>query len=265
MIGSHLRFGRQARAFDTRIPHMSALRFGFGKPAIPLPPAKDYSHGLSGFGMMLNDRISDCTCAAYYHARQVWSYNSTGKMMTEPDSDVEKLYAWVTGYKPKAKAGNPLENPTDRGAKVQDILRYLYRTGAPLGSTGSSRDKILGYVEVDPSIPADMKRTIFECGVAYIGFVVPAGWIESSPPRLWDAKPGDPRSKEGHSVILAGYDTDGYVAISWGEKYKMTSAFVSEFVDEAYAIADRKWFNHTGQLPLGMDRGQLETIMQHLL
>src|SRR5579862_7669629 len=92
------KLGRTARGHDPRIPHFSAL--AAGKVLPPIPPAHDWSTGMpSDLGMMMNDTLGDCTCAAVYHARQVWTAN-TGGIVTEPDSDVEMLYEKACGYKP---------------------------------------------------------------------------------------------------------------------------------------------------------------------
>ena len=163
------KLGRTARTYDPRIPHMSALMAG--KPALPPAPATvDNTKGMpADLGMMLNDTLGDCTCAAVYHAIQVWTFNSTqGKNMdTEPDSDVKKLYALACGYKPNT----PGEGP---GGNEQHVLKYLLQHGAPCGPTGSTSNKIAGFVEVDPRVTDDVKLAIWNCGVAYIGFAVPA-------------------------------------------------------------------------------------------
>jgi hypothetical protein len=67
---------------------------------------------------------------------------------------------------------------------------------------------------------------------------------------------------EGHAVILAGYDENGAVVISWGQRYQMTWAFITNIVDEVYAIADAAWIASGGQTPAGMTLAQLEAQMQ---
>src|SRR5271170_6620209 len=97
-MASH-KLGRLRRSFDPRIPHMSALLAGQTLP--PPPPSVDYTTGMPpNLGMMMNDTLGDCTCAAYYHALQVWSFDASGKIDTETDNDVEELYEKACGYKP---------------------------------------------------------------------------------------------------------------------------------------------------------------------
>jgi hypothetical protein len=44
----------------------------------------------------------------------------------------------------------------------------------------------------------------------------------------------------------------------------MTPAFMSQFCDEAYALADMDWINATGKSPAGLSIAQLEDFMQSL-
>ena len=211
--------------------------------------------------MMLNDKLGDCTCAAVYHAIQVWTFNSSqGKNMdTEPDSDVEKLYELACGYNPKT----PGEGP---GGNEQHVLKYLLRHGAPCGTTGSTCNKIAAFVEVDARITDDVKRAILDCGVAYIGFAVPASLMPpgQEPPKVWKVDPNNTQMVGGHAVVLAGYDASGARVISWGSYYTMTWEFFAKYVDEVYAIADQAWVDATGKTPGGLSMQQLQAQMQAL-
>ena len=146
------KLGRNPRSYNPRIPHLSALRAGRQVP--PPPPSVDYTTGMpANFGMMLNDTLGDCTCAAFYHAIQVWSFKAQSKETTEPDRDVEQLYIQACGYDPKQGGEGP-------GGNEQHVLTYLLNSGAPFGPAGKSRHKILGFVEVDPRNIDDVKSAI---------------------------------------------------------------------------------------------------------
>jgi hypothetical protein len=251
------KFGRTPRTFNPRIPHMSAILAG--KKLVATPPSIDYVKGMpANFGMMLNDTLGDCTCAAYYHARQVWSFNAQNKELTEPDKDVEQLYVDACGYNPRAGGEGP-------GGNEQHVLTYLLNNGAPVGPNASARDKILGFVEVDPRNLDDVKRTIADCGVAYIGFKVPQNIAPAGapPPQTWNVDPSAPIVGL-HAVVLPGYDSSGATVISWGSLYKMTWQFFSTYVDEVYAIADPAWVNGKGTTPGGLTVAELEAQMQAL-
>ena len=257
---THFMLGRLARAHDPRIPHLSALLAG--KKLSPPPAQVDYTKGMpKNLGMMMNDTLGDCTCAAVYHAIQVWTFNaSKGKVIdTEPDSDVEKLYELACGYKP-AQGG---EGP---GGNEQHVLKYLLTKGAPTGHNGATTHKIAAFVEVDPRNTDDVKRAINECGLVYIGFNVPQYIVPSNaaPPAVWDVQNTDTQIVGGHAVVLAGYTATGARVISWGQYYTMTWAFFAKYVDETYAIADNSWVNSGGQTPGGLSLAELEAQMKAL-
>jgi len=251
------RFGRRPRAHDPRIPRYRKLTAA--QPAFSIPDAVDYTAGLpAALGMYGNDQIGDCTCAALYHALQVWSFNGVGTMDTEPDRDAVLLYEQACGY-------NPADPSTDQGGIEQSVLAYAMNTGLPIGADGSGREKIAAYVEVDPSNHYDLKAAIFACGVAYIGINVPNYLMASGPPDVWDTSPsGDNAIEGGHAIILAGYDTTGAKLISWGRVYTATWAFLGQFCEEAYAVVSAPWVRSTGATPCGMTLSQLEAAMTSL-
>jgi hypothetical protein len=257
---THFKLGRLARAHDPRIPHLSALLAG---KTLPPPPAQvDYTKGMpKNLGMMLNDTLGDCTCAAVYHALQVWSFNATKhkSIDTEPDVDVEKLYELACGYKPSQGGEGP-------GGNEQHVLKYLLTKGAPTGAQGQTTHKIDAFVEVDPRNVDDVKRTINDCGVAYIGFEVPQYIVpqNGAPPAVWDVEKTNTQIVGGHAVVLAGYTATGARLISWGQYYTMTWAFFAKYVDESYAIADSTWIGGGGKTPGGLSLAELEQQMQAL-
>lgn len=255
-----MKLGRKPRAFDSRIPHMSAL---LAAAPMPPPPAQiDYSPALpADTGTMLNNSLGCCTCASVYHAFQVWSANANPPIDTEPDSDVELLYEKSCGYDPDAGLING-ENPTDQGGVEQEVLTYLLNDGAPVGADGSAVRKISAFVEVDPRNTDDVKWTIVDFGVAYIGMRIPAYIMATTPPAVWDVDASADNSIiGGHAVIVVGYDANGLKFVSWGQLFTMTWAFWAANVDEAYAIADAEWIAASGIAPCGQTLAQLEALM----
>ncbi len=251
------RLGRLQRTYDPRIPHMSAITAG--QVLAPPPTSCDWTKGMpSSLGMMLNDSLGDCTCAAVYHAIQVWTFNAGPAMDTEPDSDVKKLYIQACGYNPRIGGEGP-------GGNEQHVLTYLVQTGAPTGPQGKTRNPLAAFVEVDPRNLDDVRRTINDCGVAYIGFNVPQYIVPpapAQPPAVWGVQNDNTEIVGGHAVVLAGYDASGARVISWGQYYTMTWAFFSQYVDEVYALADNTWINSKGTTPGGLTLDELEVQMQ---
>jgi len=256
-----VKLGRNARKFSPKVPHMSALRALRLTAPAPPPVSVDWTTILpKDLGVMLNDQLGDCTCAAIYHARQVFSANSNPPIDTESDAYVQQVYEQACGY----KAGNPA---TDQGGNEQEVLTYWLNVGVPV-SGNPPTDRLLAFLEVDVKNTDDIKRAINECGVVYIGITCPTSLINDidngSIPQVWDIASGDSLTSEGHAIILAGYDSIGPTLISWGQVYKMTWEFFNFAVDEAYALADAEWISAKGTSPGGLTVQQLEEQMQAL-
>lgn len=245
--------GRKPRIHNPTVAHMSALMAG---RSLPPPPAQvNYLAKMpDDLGMMMNDQLGDCTCAAVYHAIQVWTANC-GAMQTNPDSDVLSIYERFCGY-------NPADPDTDQGGIEQTVLGDWMHTGVPIVA---GTNKLTAFLEVDPRQIDDVKRTIAECGVCYIGFNVPSNIMppDAAPPLIWQYDPSA-QSIGGHAIALAGYDANHINLISWGAKYQMTWEFFQRTTDEAYAIIDSDWLNATGKTPLGLTSEQLIAQMQGL-
>lgn len=173
MSKCNYKFGRKKRAYNSRIPHYSTLLKMARGSLLLVPDQVDYTIGMPlDFGMMANDRLGDCTCAAYYHGRQVWTFNAQGAEITESDRNVIRLYEGSCHY-------NPLLFWTDAGGVIQEVLQYLLEKGAPVGD-GTTRNKILAFAEVDSRNLEDVKRTIFECGVAYMALLFRLIWTRKA-------------------------------------------------------------------------------------
>ncbi len=256
------KLGRLARTHDSRVPRLEDLAANVPPP--PFPATLDYTKSMpANLGIMRNGDLGDCTCAAYYHALQVWSFNALHNMDTEPDNDVVALYEQACGYNPVTMPP-PSEGP---GGNEQRVLSFLLNTGAPYGPNGSQRHKIAGFVEVGLKNINTIKSVIDCCGVCYIGFNVPQYMMppHQSPIPVWDVEPSaNNKIIGGHAVVLAGYDATSFRVISWGQYYTMTWAFFEKFVDEAYAIVDPEWMTATGKCPMGLTVEQIEQAMQSL-
>ncbi len=250
-----MKLGRLPRRHDPRVPHLSSYLAGRRLLIAPPPLSVDYITPLGGsFGMMDNDTLGDCTCAAIGHARQIWTGNANPPMQTDADQQIVALYASACGYVP----GNP---NTDQGGDEQSVLTYMLNNGLRLAD--GTTDKILGFVEVDAANMMDIKGTMADCGVCYIGFNVP-DYAMQTVGQIWDVRSGTPNIIGGHAVILAAYDSVGPTCITWGVPQKMTWAFFANFTDEAYALADQDWISATGKTPGGMSLTDMESAMQAL-
>lgn len=246
---TNFKLGRLPRQFSPHVMHLSAILGA--RDLVPPPVSADWTKNIKHWGMMMNDRLGDCTCAAVYHARQVWTAN-IGVEVTDPDSAVLALYEKACGY-------NPADASTDQGGVEQKVLTYLLNEGFPVAV--GTPDKIVAFFEVDPRNTDDIKRVIAECGVCYIGFDVPDN-INEEPGSVWQLDK-DAAVQGGHAVILVGYDEETVTLISWGGLYKMTWDFFTYWTEEAYAIIAQEWIRD-GKTLLGLTADDLKTMMSAL-
>src|SRR6516165_9791606 len=93
---SKMKLGRKAVKTDSR----TLMLGNYLAPTLPPPPAAyDQTKGVTGWGMMMNDTLGDCTIAGVGHAIQVWTVNGAG-IQTVPDSTIEQFYSKWDGYVP---------------------------------------------------------------------------------------------------------------------------------------------------------------------
>ncbi|MHC2282131.1 hypothetical protein ACVME8_008774 [Bradyrhizobium diazoefficiens] len=247
---SKMPLGKRHARHDPRVP-MLASYLPLAK--LPSPPESVdwYSH-VGDWGMMQNDAIGDCTCAALGHAILQWTtYASTPKRLT--DNDVVSLYEIVGGY-------NPSDKSTDQGAVEVDVLNYWLNQGV-------DGDMLTAYASIEVGNITAIKDSIHWFGNVYIGLALP---LSAQTQEVWSVPPGGavglgaPGSWGGHAVPVVGYDERGLLCVTWGQLKRMTYKFWAAYCDEAYALLSRDFVQHGGTTPSGLDWQQLQADMQRL-
>ncbi len=229
-----------------------------GTPIPPIPTSWDWATKLPGsLGYMLNDQLGDCTCAGVGHLIQTLTAN-TSQMFTVPDKCILALYETVGGY-------NPADPSTDKGACMQDVLHYWQFQGVPRDTAESTWDKIITYVEVDPTNKLQVDRAIYELGGLYIGIDVQSTLmtsVDGQPGPVWSFDPTCTTSAGGHAIVLTGYDdaTGLYNLLSWGAKYQVTYEYIQKLCDEAYGVVSKDFITAQGTTPLGLDLTDWQTV-----
>lgn len=240
-----MKLGKLAAVHDPRVPMLATYR----TPALPSPPsAIDWSKGNTQYGMMLNDKEGDCTCAAIGHAIQTWTINSSGKMLTVPDDMIQTAYSAISGYDPKTGSN-------DNGAVILDVLKYWQ--AKPIDS-----QPLNGFVAVNPGDVNAVKDAIWLFGGIYIGVLLP---MSAQTQSIWSQLPGpltgdnEPGSWGGHAIYVVAYDERYLTCITWGVLMKMTWQWFHTYCDEAYALLSTSWVNNVAksQAPSGFDYATL--------
>jgi len=221
-------------------------------PAIPEKFVYAKNIKAKSWGMMANDHIGDCTCAAAGHLIMEWT-DANGAMVTPADKDIIAAYAAITGY-------NPVTGKHDKGAVEIKVLNYWRKTGI-------ASHKILAYAALEPGNHDHIRQSVYLFGGCYIGMALP---VSAQTQRIWSVPPGGPHgtgapgSWGGHAVPVIGYDTHGLNIITWGATKRMTWAFWDAYCDESYALLSSD-FAGTKPAPNGFDLAALQADLKEIV
>ncbi len=212
------------------------------------------------WGMMDNDQLGDCTCAAAGHLIMEWTSNAQSKMVTPPDQQIVDAYSAITGY-------NPTTGANDNGAVELDVLNYWRQQGI-------AGHKILAFIALEPSNHTHIMDAVWIFGGCYIGVALPkSAQAQTSNKQPWSVSPqgtggdGAPGSWGGHAVPVVAYDSRGLTVVTWGALQTMTWGFWAAYCDEAYAILSPDFISKKGgktATPSGFDLAQLQADLADL-
>jgi hypothetical protein len=241
------RLGRKAIKTDTRTPRMARYTAGLPAP----PPSRDWTRGVTAWGMLDNDTLGDCTIAGCAHLVDLWTLNTTGTMATITDADALAYYEKWCGY-------NPTNPATDQGGVELDVLTDWRKSGF-------AGHKILGFASIHPGDLTTARQAINLFGAVYLGINMP---LSAQYQKAWEVVPdegtGDtePGSWGGHCVIAPRYDAN-FGVITWGQNMPMTENFWKKYVDEVWVVLGADWVNAMDS-PSGFDMAQLQADLNEI-
>ncbi len=244
-----MKLGKKAAVHD---PRTLMLANYLDTTALPKPPVSHiYAQNIpaAGWGMMGNDKIGDCTCAAAGHLLMEWT-DDNGALFTPADAQIIAAYSAITGY-------NPATGQNDNGAVETDVLNYWRNTGI-------AGHQILAYAALEPKNLNHIKLSAFLFGGCYIGLSLP---LSAQTQTVWSVPPGGatgkgaPGSWGGHAVPVIGYDEHGLTIVTWGATKQMTWTFWEAYCDEAYALISTD-FARTSNAPSGFNLAALEADLK---
>lgn len=249
-----LKLGKLTARHDPR----ALLLASYVTPALPAPPATcDVSDKITSWGMMQNDQVGDCTCAAAGHLLMEWTANAGKKMFTPTDKQIIAAYSAITGY-------NPTTGANDNGANEVDVLNYWRQTGI-------AGHKIGAFVSLEPSNHTHVMDGVYIFEGCYIGLSLPTSaqaQVQNHQP--WSVPPGGttgdgkPGSWGGHAVPVVAYDSRGVTCVTWGALQSMTWSFWEAYCEEAYAILSNDYLTGKKKTPQGFGMQQLQADLQDL-
>ena len=249
-----LKLGKQIARHDPR----TLLLASYMTPALPAaPPICDLTSKVSDWGMMENDQLGDCTCAAAGHLIMEWTANAGKKMVMPTDKQIVDAYSAITGY-------NPTTGANDNGAVEVDVLNYWRQSGI-------AGHKIAAYMALEPANHTHIMDSVYIFEGCYIGLQLPISaqdQVKNHQP--WSVPPsgasgdGKPGSWGGHAVPVVAYDSRGVTVVTWGALQTMTWSFWEAYCEEAYAILSADYLTGKKTTPQGFNMQQLQADLADL-
>jgi hypothetical protein len=187
----------------------------------PLPDAPEAVEvpTVANWDMLGNDKYGDCTFAGMVHA-----FMATANLEKEEETfptTGETVTAYLT-----------YTSGQDVGA-VEAQLLQTWKDKEILGR------QLIAYAPVPVSNQKQIKEVIHSFGLCYIGIKVPAACetqFQQHQPWAITNTPADDQILGGHCVILVGYDSSYFYAITWGAIQKVEYSWLTKYMDEAWAI-----------------------------
>ena len=248
---SRMKLGKLPARKDPRTLQLSKYLLPGALPAVPM--ACDWMKAAgTDYGMMGNDTVGDCTCAAAGHAIQLWTANAT-KEITITTAQVLAAYAAITGYSPN-------DPNSDQGANPLDVLKYWRKKG--IGG-----HKTAAFVQVDQTNLEHLRAACWLFGGMYGGLALPRSAQKQD---VWDVPKGGARGKGapgswgGHMVEIGAYIQTAMDCVTWGARKTMTMRFVLTYSDECYAVLSQDWIEKSLKAPCGFDTAALLADLKRL-
>ena len=249
-----LKLGKQAARHDPR----TLLLASYMTPTLPTPPPSfDLTSKVQAWGMMENDQLGDCTCAAAGHLIMEWTANAGNQMVTPTDQQIVAAYSAITGY-------NPATGANDNGAAEIDVLNFWRQSGIAGHQIGA-------YMALEPANHNHIMDSVYIFEGCYIGLQLPvSAQDQTKNQQPWSVPPGGatgdgkPGSWGGHAVPVVAYDSRGVTVVTWGALQTMTWTFWEAYCEEAYAILSNDYLTGKETTPQGFDMQQLQSDLADL-
>ncbi len=240
-----LRLGKLPPKLDSRTLRLADyVNFAALPPPLPVLDLTTHINPPLVWPMDGNDRLGDCTIAAFAHMTQLWTAMSL-RPKNPTERSIENLYYAI------GRTENPGQTKPDNGLAMLDVCNWMTRHSL-------ATEKVAVYVKADLHNHDHIKQAVGLFGGVYIGFgIANAQQTFSEFNNRQDWTPQFGTVTEGHAVNIVSYDALGVECISWGRTQRGTWEWWDAMVDEAYAILPASW-KVKGRIPNGLDFGTLQ-------
>lgn len=204
-----------------KIPERAKLEFGnfLRAGAIPEHPLSVDDLTDVQFGLDMNDQYGDCVPTGFDNFRRMVTKLLTG---TQVNANQDDIFRWYRTQNPNFDPAKYREQD-DQGMVIQYFLEELVKEGV-----------ILGFAAVDTKNSAEMQAALYLFLGLVIGVDLEVAQQGQTDHGFWDYS----ASAEwgGHCVMVGAYTGASDECITWAERVRMTSKFIANQVDEAWAV-----------------------------
>jgi hypothetical protein len=220
-------------------------------PALPpIPASADWSLAMtSSWGVMVNDSISDCTCAAMGHAVQTVTANADG-LITPADEEIVKMYEG-SGYDPS--------NPgSDQGWTETAAMQAMC-------GQGLAGVKLDAFADVDQTSLDRVRQTIYLFGGVYIGVMITQADMDAFKADQPWTDTDLSNVLGGHALWVPAYNASGVYPVTWGKLQFASWDWFAAKCDEAHACLFWPWVQNSVNCdPYGFDQATLQADLKAL-
>lgn len=227
------------------LPQLGLLNVGSHQPRLKLsdyidkataqpPAAISRPHPGFAWGMLLNDSLGDCVCAAILHAIESWLLDVSQTPPVFLDNDAKILYEKIGGY-------NPSDPSSDQGCD-EDTAMQDWEAGLPQTSDGVVHT-LAATVAVDPTDTQELQIGVDEFDGVFDGIDLPVTaqgqteWdVVGDPDKDPDSQPG---SWGGHATYTREYDAETWALLTWGEELLETVRFRPIYHSQAFVLVPK--------------------------
>lgn len=208
---------------------------------VSLPAAAldiDWMMGRTDWGMLGNDRKSNCTAVALAHQLMAWAAAIDGYPYDVQESAATDLYIAAT-----AKEGaqyNAVTGENDNGAYMADVLAVAQEHGL-------EGHKIDGWLSIEPGHLDESRFGLETFGGLLVGMALPTHaqeqfadhqpWSVVSP---W-SKDGRPGSWGEHEIVILKASPEELTCVTWGQPQVMTNQFFCTYADDVAVAVYRQF------------------------
>ncbi len=216
----------------------------------PPPPSCDWTLAMTAdWGVMRNDVLGDCTCAAMGHAVQTITANGDG-LITPSDDEIVAMYE-QSGY-------NPADPGSDQGWTELAAMQFMCKQGL----AGVRLD---AFADVDQTNPDQVRQAVALFGGCYIGVLV----TQSDMDCFQAGQPWTDISMAntlgGHALWVVAYDPQYLTVVTWGRPQRASWDWFAARCDEAHACLFLPWVKNSANCdPDGFDLATLEADLKAL-